>query len=85
MMHTIDPSSSADPGFATSAESFERASGASSSDFERASDGNEMQEVIWIGAPGAGESAAMDHTFENVRLAEACVCKTRDQVSQPSS
>ncbi len=50
------------------------------SDCMRASDGSVMQDVIWIGIPAAGERAAMDHTFENVRLAEACVCKTRGQI-----
>ncbi len=84
-MHTIDPSSSAATGFAISAVmDGGLSSGASSLGAAEGSGSTEvleatvMQEEIWIGIPGAGESAAMDHTFENDRLAEACVCKKRD-------
>jgi hypothetical protein len=31
-----------------------------------------MQDVIWMGRPGAGDSAAIDQIFENVRFADAC-------------
>ena len=44
------------------------------------SDAIAVQVEIWIGTPAAGESAAMDHTFENDRL--VCVCQPGDQITR---
>ena len=40
-----------------------------------------QEEEIWIGAPAAGESAEMDQTLENDKLAAACVYRELDQTS----